>query len=71
MGRPVHYCGITMEYYSITVSNDRTAEYSLYLTQNYIQLTVHYTVVGASRSTVEYRFKRYDHFLQFVTRWGL
>ena len=57
-----------MEYYSITVSNDRTAEYSLFLQQNYI---TEYTVVPASRFTVEYRFKRYDHFSQFISRWAL
>jgi hypothetical protein len=57
-----------MEYYSIVVPNSHTAEYSLYLTQNYIN---EYSVVPASLSTVEYRFKRYDHFLQFISRWKL
>ena len=57
-----------MEYYSIVVPNTRTAEYSLYLTQNYIN---EYTLVPASIATVEYRFKRYDHFLQFISRWKL
>jgi hypothetical protein len=65
------YCGIIMKYYSITVSNDRTAEYSLFLEQNYIMPRVDYTVVPASRSTVEYRFVRYDHFSQFISRWAL
>ena len=57
-----------MEYYSIVVPNSHTTEYSLYLTQNYIN---EYTVVPASLATVEYRFKRYDQFLQFISRWKL
>lgn len=60
-----------MEYYSITVTNRRTAEYSLFLEQNYIMRSVDYTVVPASSYTVEYRFKRYDHFSQFIRRWAL
>ena len=60
-----------MEYYSIIVSNSRTAEYSLYLEQNYIMSRTDYTVIPASQYTVEYRFKRYDHFLQFISRWAL
>ena len=59
-----------MKYYSITVSNNNATEYSLYLTQNYIMSPADYTVVPASGFTVEYRFVRYDHFLQFITRWN-
>jgi len=60
-----------MEYYSIIVPYSRTTEYSLYLTQNYIMLTVDYTVIPACQYTVEYRFKRRDHFTQFIARWLL
>jgi hypothetical protein len=60
-----------MEYYSIVVPHSRTAEYSLYLTQNYIMPSMDYTLVPASIATVEYRFKRYDHFLQFISRWKI
>lgn len=71
MSRSVHYCELTMEYYSIVVPNNCTTEYSLYLAQNYIMPPMDYTVVEASLNTVEFRFKRYEQFLQFISRWAL
>lgn len=60
-----------MEYHSVRAPVNRTFEYSMYLAQNYIMPVVDYTVVPASPFTVEYRFKRRDHFLQFISRWAL
>lgn len=61
-----------MEYqYAVTVPTTRSFEYTLYLNQNYIMPLVDYTVTTASISTVEYRFKRFDHFSQFTQRWRL
>lgn len=57
--------------YTVTVNLTRSFEYSLYLTQNYITLTVDYLVISASPNTVEYRFKRRDHLSQFKARWDL
>lgn len=61
-----------MEYqYTVTVAASRSFEFTLYLNQNYIMPMVDYTVITASSSTVEYRFKRLDHFTQFKSRWRL
>lgn len=56
-----------MNYYSITVPTAHSHEYRLYLMQNYI---TDYTVIPASSTTAEYRFLRYDQFLQFIRRWN-
>ena len=60
-----------MKYYIVTAPAHRSFEYTMYLSHNYIMPTVDYTVIAAGQGTVEYRFKRLDHFSQFTRRWRL